>query len=424
MGPGDAPSPTGMLDRESVLSEYRAHVNRGLAKLAELMGVPVEDRSAGSLVFDDAAQAYLDCGGYGVFILGHCHPAVIDAVTAQLRRHPLATRVLLNRELALAATTLASVTPRGLDYVFFTNSGAEAVETGIKLARLNGARRIIAMEGGFHGKTIGALSVTGRHHYREPFEPLLPAVEFVPFNDLDALAGALAGDEGGSAVILEPVQAEGGVIIPSDGYLGEVRALCDRRHAFLILDEIQTGLGRLGAWWGADRAGVVPDVMLVGKGLSGGAVPVGAVAASATAFEPFNRDPLLHTSTFGGNPLAMAAVHAAIRAMENERIVERASTLGQRILEGVRYSLADLQPGLVREVRGVGLLVGIEFGTDYLAGDFMLELLRRKVVVSHSLNAHRVVRLTPPAVLSNADCDWLFGAVQEAGIALHRRYAG
>jgi putrescine aminotransferase len=410
-------------DRDVVLERYRRHVNIGLAKLGEFMHLPLEVRSEGSLVFDEKGEAYLDCGGYGVFILGHRHPAVVQAVRDQLDRHPLATRVLLNPDLARSAETLARVSPPGLDYVFFTNSGTEAAEAGIKIARLNGKHRLIATHGGFHGKSMGALSVTGRPNHQDPFKPLLPDVEFIAFGDADALQAAVRTRGEESCVIIEPVQAEGGVNIPPPGYLRDVERICRDNGAFFICDEIQTGLGRLGAWWGVDREGVKPDAILVGKNLSGSVVPVGACVSTAAAWEKLNRNPLLHTSTFGGNPLAMAAAHAAITTIESERIPERARVLGEEMLLAVRRILDDRCPDLIVEVRGMGLLIAIEFKADYLAGDFMSQLLQRRVVVSHSLNTNRVMRLTPPAVLTDSEKQWLFDAVMEAAVEMEHHRA-
>jgi putrescine aminotransferase len=405
--------------REGVLESYRRHLNSGYARLAEYMALPVEVRSEGALVFDERGETYLDCGGYGVFILGHRHPHVVEAVRAQLDRHPLSTRVLLSAELAQAATALAEIAPEGLQYVLFTNSGAEATEAGLKIARLNGKRHFVSTHGGFHGKTFGALSVTGRPRFQDPFQPLLTETTFVPYGRADALEETLATlDRGQAAVIVEPVQGEGGVIVPPQGYLRAVRGICDRYDALLILDEIQTGLGRLGAWWGADREGIVPDVLLVGKGLSGGVVPVAAAVCTAGSFEPLNRDPLLHTSTFAGNPLAMAAARAAIEAIGSDGLIERADALGRRLLDQVREIIRTTCPAAVRDVRGAGLLIGIEFAADDLAGEFMLELMHRRVVVSHSLNSHRVVRLTPPAILDDSQEAWLLEALLHAATAV------
>ena len=214
---------TAPADRDRVLDRYTNHVNKSLASLARLVAAPVEVAAAGSKVRGSDGHTYLDCGGFGVFLLGHCHPVVVAAVREQLGRNPLATRLFLNPELAQAAADLAGITPAGLDYVFLTNSGAEATELGLKLARLAGKRHVIAMHGGFHGKTLGALSVTGRAQYRDPFGPLLPMVDFVPFGDLAALRAVLTAE---SVVLLEPVQAEGGVRLPPDGYLRQVRQAC------------------------------------------------------------------------------------------------------------------------------------------------------------------------------------------------------
>ena len=404
--------------RAETLALYRRHVNRGLARLAGMGALPVETRSSGSLVYDENDRPFLDCGGFGVFLVGHCHPVIVDAACEQLRRHPLATRTMLSEELARAAQALARVAPEGLDYVFFASSGAEAVEAGLKLARLAGKRRLLSMHGGFHGKTLGALSVTGRPFFQDPFRPLLPEVSFLPYGDLAALEGALSSD---ACVILEPVQAEGGVIIPPPGYLTGVARVCRDRGAMLILDEVQTGMGRLGSWWGADREGLVPDVLLVGKGLSGGVVPVSAVVASSSAFAELNRDPFLHTTTFGGSPLACTVARTAIEVLEREGLIGRAAELGERIMSSILPRLMGLGREVITDVRGAGLLIGIEFADEGLTGEFLFEMLERRVLVSNSLNSNRVLRLTPPAVMSEAELAWLVSAVEESAEAVSRR---
>jgi len=402
------------MDRDVVLAQYTRHVNASLASIARLVSSPVEMAARGTMVHGSDGKTYLDCGGFGVFLLGHCHPVVVAAVRRQLERNPLATRLFLNPELAQAAEDLAGVAPAGLDHVFLTNSGAEATELGLKLARLNGRKRVVAMTGGFHGKTLGALSVTGRPQYRDPFGPLLPQVEFVPFGDLDALAVALAVDPGGSAVLLEPVQAEGGVQVPPAGYLHGVRAACTAHGALMVLDEIQTGLGRLGDWWGADLAGVVPDLLLTGKVLGGGVMPVGGVIASDQVFAPLDADPLLHSSTFAGSPLASVAVSATIEVLRCEGLVERAAQLGPEILAMTREAVERQCPHLVSEVRGVGLLIGIDFVTAEAATEFLIALLDEGVIPSYSLNSSNVLRLTPPALLGPADLRWLERALDQA----------
>ncbi|MEV7320803.1 aminotransferase class III-fold pyridoxal phosphate-dependent enzyme [Streptomyces sp. NPDC093970] len=401
---------------------YRRHLSRGRGKLGEMFGGQVEVASAGSWVRTEDGRAYLNCGGYGVFLAGACHPRIVAAVEQQLRTHPLATRLLLEPRAAHAAAALTRVAPAGLERVHFTNSGAEAVETALKLARSRGRRRIVSTTGGFHGKTLGALSATGKPFYRDPFAPLLPDTTHVPYGDADALRGALGADAEDAVVIVEPVQSEAGVVVPPEGYLKEVAAACAGSGAFFVLDEVMTGLGRLGAWWGADREGVTPDVLLVGKALSGGVVPVAAAVATAEAFAAFDRDPFLHTSTFSAAPLAMAAAEAAIGVVEDEGLVDRAAFLGRRILTRLRAAAARHCPHLVRETRGLGLLIGVEFAEAGLAGEFLLELLARDVIANHSLNAHTVVRLTPPAVLGESELDHLDDALDGALRALAQRF--
>lgn len=398
-------------DREAVLDLYTRHVSKSLASLARLVAAPVEVAAEGSKVRGSDGHTYLDCGGFGVFLLGHCHPAVVAAVRAQLDRNPLATRLFLNPELAQAAADLAGITPPGLDYVFLTNSGAEATELGLKLARLAGKRHVIAMHGGFHGKTLGALSVTGRAQFRDPFGPLLPMVDFVPFGDPGAIRAGLTEQ---SAVLLEPVQAEGGVRLPPDGYLKQVRQACTEAGAVMILDEIQSGLGRLGAWWGADLAGVTPDVLLTGKILGGGVMPVGGVVATPQLFAPLNADPLLHSSTFAGSPLAASAVSATISVIKSEGLIERARDLGQKVRELAAEAVTAHCPHLVTEVRGAGLLIGVDFVSADAAAEFLIGLLDSRVIPCYSLNSSNVLRLTPPAILDPADLDWLARALTSA----------
>lgn len=399
-------------------SLYRRHLAAGRATLAEITGNVVEARSDGTKVYGADGREFLDCGGYGVFLLGHRHPRVVRAVIDQININPLATRLLLEPTAAVAAQELASVAPPGLDRVHFVNSGAEAVEAAIKLARANGKTTLVSAENGYHGKTMGALSLTARELYQRPFLPLLPDVQHVPYGDADVIDGILARHPGSGCVVLEPVQGEGGVVIPPPGYLATVAEICREHDALLVLDEVQTGLGRLGTWWGADRDDVSPDILLVGKTLSGGVVPVAAMLATSKVYAPFSRDPFLHTSTFAASPLAMAAATATVRAIKDEGLVERSRELGDRLLAGVKAIARDHPAGPITDVRGAGLLIGIQLRDPADAGDLVLELLQRRVLVNHSLNAHDVLRLTPPALLDDADVVWLLEALAAAAHAV------
>ncbi|MFJ2257770.1 aspartate aminotransferase family protein [Streptomyces sp. NPDC087844] len=399
---------------------YREHLSSGRAVLGTVIGGMVETGSEGVWVFTGDGRRYLDFGGYGVFLLGHRHPSVTAAVHRQVDTHPLASRVFLEPVAARAARALATRTPAGLDHVHFVNSGAEATEAGLKLARAHGHTALVSTLGGYHGKTLGALSATANPKYQEPFRPLLPDSTAVPYGDTDAMATALAALGSRACVIVEPVQGEGGVRVPPPGYLAEVSRLCRTHGAFLIVDEIQTGLGRLGSWWGMDLDGAprpqhaAPDALLVGKGLSGGVVPVAAVVATAAAYRPFSRDPYLHTSTFAASPLACAAALAAVETLETEDLVNRAAVLGDRLLAGVRTACAPYTGGMVREVRGRGLLIGLEFAEEQAVGELMLELVGRSVLVNHSLNATRVLRLTPPAIADEEHVGLFLAALTEA----------
>lgn len=402
----------------STLDGYRSHLSSARASLAELFGGDVEVSSAGAWVHTGSGRRLLNCGGYGVFITGARHPRVVEAVRDQLDRNPVATRLLLEPQAALAAEALTSVTPPGLDRVHFACAGAEAVEAAIKLARANGKRQLISMVDGYHGKTLGALSVTAKPVFQQPFRPLLPGVTHVPFGEVEPLRAALAAHDGDACVLVEPVQGEAGVIIPPPGYLAEVAHLCRRHNAFLVFDEIQTGLGRLGHWWGADQAGVVPDMLLAGKALGGGILPVSALVATEAAFAPFDRDPFIHTSTFSCAPLGMAAVRGAIAAITEDDLVARAQRLGEYLRTELRRILVPVLGDRLTEVRGAGLLIGIELGVDGLAGELLVELMTAGVVANHSLNSDRVLRLTPPAVLDESETRFLLDAMDRAARAV------
>ncbi len=305
-------------------------------------------------VWDDTGRAYLDClAGHGVAILGHGHPALVAAIAEQAERLITCPGTFANDVRTRLMAALIRRAPPGIERVFLCNSGAEAVEAALKFARLRTGRPgIVAARGSFHGRTLGALSVTGRRVYREPFEPLLPGVTFVPYNDSAALEAAV--DEGTAAVILEPIQGEGGVRPGDDAYLRRAEALCRERGALFILDEVQTGMGRTGRFLAGEHAGLRPDLVCLAKGLAGG-VPMGAVLIG----ERVGRlPPLSHGSTFGGNPLACAAALATLETLEQEDLVARADRLGRWFQGALRQVVADY-PALLREVRGRGLMVGV-----------------------------------------------------------------
>ncbi len=393
---------------------YANHLNPGLAKLLKFAGVEgVEERAEGCWVYDHEGNRYLDfLAGFGALNFGHRHPRIIAAVQEQLQKIPLSSRVLFNPMQAELAAALASLTPGDLQFCFFCHSGAEAVEACLKFARLaTGRRKIVAMQNAYHGKTLGALSASGREVYRQPFEPLLDWFVHVPFGDKEALAQAV--DEQTAAVIVEPIQGEGGVIVPPDDFLSFVRKVCDERGALLIADEVQTGLGRTGKNFAVEHWGVVPDLMALAKSLGGGVLPLGAAVGTRRVFEPLFDRPLLHSSTLGGNPLACAAGLAALQVLQEDRLADHAAQMGQLLLNGLQ-SLQQQFPDLIAEVRGKGLLIGVEFVNEDVAALTAAGLLQRRVLTAYTLNNPKVIRLEPPLIVQPEHIDQAINAFADA----------
>nr|HID14993.1 acetylornithine/succinylornithine family transaminase [Anaerolineae bacterium] len=345
-------------------------------------------RGEGARVWDAEGREYIDCvGGHGVANVGHANPAVIQAVTEQVRRLVICPNGFYNNQRAQLLAELTRIAPPGLERAFLCNSGTEAVEAALKFARLGtGRTKVVAAMRGFHGRTFGALSATWRKAYRQPFEPLVPGFSFVPYNRLERMEQAV--DEETAAVILEVVQGEGGVI-PGDGvYLRGVQALCREQGALFIVDEVQTGFGRTGRMFACQHYDLQPDLMCVAKSIAGG-LPMGAVLVGPRVGDLPKK---VHGSTFGGNPLACAAALATIHYIEAERLPQRATELGARLLAGLRA----ISSPLVREVRGLGLMVGMELKgkvAPYLAG------LAERGVLALSAGA-TVMRFLPPLVIS------------------------
>lgn len=396
---------------DHVLALYQDHVNPYLARLMSFAGFGTEVMGEGAYITDHEGRKFLDfLGGYGVFSLGHRHPKVVQAVKDQLELMPLSGKTFFGPKQAVLAKKLADLAPEGLDYTFFCNSGAEAVEAALKFARAaTGRTKFVSTTGGYHGKTMGALSVTGREKYQKPFEPLVPGAVFVPFGDLTSLESAICGET--AAVILEPIQGEGGIHLPPPGYLAAARRLCDEHGALLILDEVQTGLGRTGSLFASTQEGVSPDLMPLAKALGGGVMPIGACMGTAEVWEKvFSSNPLAHTSTFGGNPLACAAGIAALEVTIEEALPERAAVLGERIMTG----LAGIEGGLVKEVRGRGLMIGVEFSRDEVGELVIAQMVKRGLIAAYTLNNPKVIRLEPPLIITEEQADIAVGIVKEA----------
>lgn len=400
---------------ERVIEKYKQYVNPGLARLMQFAGFgDVEVQGDGCFLTTASGAVYLDfLGSYGVFTLGHRHPRVVEAVKRQLDRLPLSSRTFFNAQQADLAEKLAEVAPGDLRFTFFSNSGAEAVESAIKMARIaTGKTDIIATIGGYHGKTMGALAATGREKYRAPFEPMVPGFHHVPYNDLEAAASAITDRT--AAILVETVQGEGGIIVGKPDYLKGLRRLCDAQGLLLIVDEVQTGLGRTGRLFGSEHDGIAPDIMPLAKALGGGVMPIGATMGTPAVWEKiFGENPLLHTSTFGGNPLACAAGLAALEVTIAEDLPAQAAARGGQLLAGLREAQAA-HPDALKEVRGLGLMIGVEFTVKDVAELTINGMARRGVIAAYTLNNPNVIRFEPPLIVTPAQVETAISAFAEA----------
>lgn len=379
---------------EDIVQQYDRHIFQTYTRQ------PVALREgAGAIVRDVNGKEYIDCvAGIAVNNVGHCHPAVVGAIREQAGKLIHTSNLYYHENQALLADELTGIT--GLDRVFFCNSGTEAVEAALKLARKATSKsRFISTEHAFHGRTLGALSLTHKEKYRKPFEPLAPSV-FVPYGDPDAIRKAITDDTAG--VILEPIQGEAGVNIPDDSYLAEVREICDDTGILLILDEVQTGFGRTGKWFGKEHSGVKPDIMTLAKAIGGG-VPMGAMLAAEDVASSFGRGD--HASTFGGNMIACAAALASIGVIRKERLVERSERLGRYFMG----RLASIDSESIREVRGRGLMIGVEMTGN--CEDVVNRARERGVLLN--CTSEKVLRLVPPLVITEEQIDTVVSALDE-----------
>ena len=348
-------------------------------------------KGRGATVWDANGKAYIDCmSGYGVSLVGHCHPKVVAAIREQCERLISCHGSFYNDKRAELVEKLAEISPKGLGKVFLCNSGAESVECALKAAvKYTQKTEVVSMARGFHGKTFGALSATHNPKYRGAFQNLIEQnFKFVPFGKIEKVQEAVT--EKTAAVIVEPVQGEGGVYVAPDGYLKALRDLCDQKGVVLIFDEVQTGFGRTGRMWASQHWNVVPDIMCISKAMGGG-VPIGATIAKNEVMDSLEVGE--HSSTFGGNPLACAAACATIDVIVDEKLPERARVLGNKFMEILREMVSDLR--ILREVRGLGLMVGLESRT--FIGDVLSEALNRGLLLLYA--GKTVIRFLPPLVI-------------------------
>jgi len=372
-------------------------------------------KGRGALLWDINGKDYVDCtSSYGVCVVGHSHPRVVEAIRRQAETLISCHGSFYNDIRSELLQKIVQIAPKGLNKVFLGNSGAEAVECALKLARkFSGKPEIIAMVRAFHGKTMGALSATWNKKYKESFEPLVPNFKHVPCN-LQKVKEAITKKT--AAIIVEPIQGEGGIRVPPDGFLQRLREICDEKGILLIFDEVQTGFGRTGKMFACEHWGVIPDIICLAKSVAGG-LPLGVTIAREEVMSSLNVGE--HTSTFGGNPLVCAAACATVDVMLEERLPERAATLGGYFRE--RLEALQSRYRIIREIRGLGLMIGAELRFDVL--NVLLKCMDRGVLI---LDAGRnVLRFLPPLVIEKEHIDNVIEALDEViGEEEHERLCG
>ncbi len=414
----DLAIPQGPTERAAALDDFATYLNPQKVRVMRTAGLDlVEGDRSGAWVWDVDGRKFLDCfTSAGSFNVGRRHPKVVAAAKEALDHLDHGNFLLCSAQKARLAERLAELAPGNLQCTTFGTGGGEAVDFALKLARgATGRPKIVSTTNGYHGHTGFALSAAGREAFREPFEPLLAEFAFVPFGDADALAAAV--DERTSAVILEPIQGEGGVVVPPDGYLTAARAVCDATGAKLVFDEIQTGFGRTGRWFASQHEGVVPDVMTVAKSLGGSLAAISATIYTEELREFLIPHPFIHLSTFGGSDLACAIALATIEVIEEEGLVANSAVMGGRLHAGLA-ELAATHPGMISETRGRGLMAGLKFRDDSHGPRMSYQLSQRGVLAIYSGNEPSVMRLMPSLVVGPAEIDLLLEALDAAMTAV------
>jgi len=364
-----------------------------LGKLYQRFPVTIE-KGLGSHVWDTDNNEYIDCmGGYGVALVGHRNERVVNAIKSQIDKVITVHSSFYSKTREKFLQTLIDIAPSGLSQVHLNNSGAESIEAAIKFARkFTGKKKMVAMKGSYHGKSMGALSLTFNPKYREPFQPLVEEVLFSPYGDVDTLQNVV--DKDTAFVILEPIQGESGIHVPPEGFLREVRKICDENDSLLIFDEIQSGLGRTGSMWASEHWKTVPDIMCLAKGIAGG-VPMGATLVRPDILAVMKKGE--HSSTFGGNPLACAAGTATLQALTQDGLIENAKSVGEKFLRGLEELKSKHK--IIREVRGKGLMIGVEL--KFEVKDILMEGIKNGLLLLYS--GRNILRFLPPLVISEDD---------------------
>src|SRR5512137_2464859 len=412
-------------ERKRVIAEsvqyWNEHVNAGFLQYRKSVSTDytaVEWEDEGAVFRDVNGKEFIDMlGGFGIYVVGHRHPKVLKAVTDQLQKQAIHSQELIDPLRTYLARLVSLITPGDLTYSFFSNSGTESVEGCLKMAMLTtGRRKLVGTIGAFHGKTLGSLGGTSKAFFREPFLPLLNWMH-VPFGDADALhmvlkAGDFTGDRV-AAVVIEPIQGEGGIVVSPPGYLARARQICDEYGCMLIFDEVQSGMARSGKMFCCEHDGVTPDLMALGKGFGGGVMPIGAVVGTPKTWQKYIENPFLHTTTFGGNPLACAAAIATIHVLLEENLAQAAAEKGEYLLKHIN-ALAAKYPKVMKLARGRGLMLGMEFTDNDLGYQVAKELFSRQILISGTYINARVLRVEPALTIGYPYLDKFLGALEDS----------
>jgi putrescine aminotransferase len=404
------------------IENFNEHVNPGWLKYRKSVSTDaafVEWEDSQETFKDTLGKEFIDClGGFGVYTAGHRNPEIVKVVKAQLKRYALHSQELVDPLRGYLAKLVSMCTPGDLKYSFFCNGGAEAIEMALKLARLaSGKHYYISTVNGFHGKSLGAVSATGKGIYRKPYLPIIQGVQHVEFGKADAAETAIrnlvAVGESVAAMIVEPIQGEAGIILPPEGYLKELREVCDEYGVFLILDEIQTGMGRTGSFWACEAYDVVPDILVFGKAFGGGIMPITGIIARPHLWTlELQENPwILGSPTFGGNPLACAAAIAAIKFTIEKDMPAQIKKKGAYFMAKLE-KLQKRHPILV-DVRGRGLLIGLEYPTPEIGWAVSKGLFKRGVMTGGTLNNSKVNRIEPPGIISFKTIDIIIAKLDE-----------
>jgi putrescine aminotransferase len=398
------------MQRRRLLELYTRHYNHTLGRLFDIAGCPVEASARGTRIFDEEGESYLDCAaGYGTFGVGHLHPRVQDAAQRQLARMAASPAGLYDEAVAMLLTRLRGLLPPSLSRVFLAGGGSEAVEIALRTVMwaLPERKRLVAAQNSYHGKTLGALSVMGQPHLRSMFEPLCAAVEFVPYGDAEAMARAIG--QGATAVFLESILGGGHLTVPPDGYLAAVRAACDRTGTPLAVDEVQTGFGRTGTMFAFEREGIVPDIVIMSKGVTGGHAGIGIAvmteALAEAAGDAYEAGPDAPHAGMWNSALTCATACAAIDVIVDEDLPARAASAGARLIATLNDAVRDY-PAFVHDVPGRGLMTGVRLRNNIIESAVWMQMLRRRVITGLSTNdhtAHPVLRFFPPLTIDDAE---------------------